>query len=40
MLLLSSAQDLAVEAVKKSQDRYKCLHDQKAVQTDYRVGDC
>ena len=39
MLLLPSARDLAVETVKKSQDCYKHHYDQKAVQTDYHVGD-
>ena len=39
MLSLSSARDLAVEAIKKSQNRYKHLYDCKPVQTDYCVGD-
>ena len=39
MLLLSSAQDLSVEAVKKSKDCYKHQYDWKAVQTDNHVGD-
>ena len=39
MLSLSSARELAVEAIKKSQNRYKHQYDRKAVQTDYCVGD-
>ena len=39
MLSLSSAHDLAVKAVKKSQDQYKRLYDRGAIQTDYCVSD-
>ena len=38
MLSLSSARDLAVEVVKKSQDRYKRVYDRGAIQTEYCVG--
>ena len=39
MLSLSSARDLAVEAIRKSRNRYKHQYDRKAVQTNYCVGD-
>ena len=39
MLSLSSARELAVEALKKSQERYKHFYDRKAVQTNYSIGD-
>ena len=39
MLSLSSARDLAVEAIRKSENHYKHQYDHTAVQTNYCVGD-
>ena len=39
MLSLSSARELAVEAIKKSQNHFKHQYDCKAVQINYCVGD-
>lgn len=39
VLSLSTARKLAAESIKKSQRKYKAIHDQKAAITSLRVGD-
>jgi len=39
MVSLSSARELAVEAVQRAQERYKRSYDKRSKQVDYHIGD-